>query len=248
MLFSVTLQKNHKNKLIMSTPHNAAQEGAIAETVIMSGDPLRAKFMAEKFLDNAKCFNTVRNMLGYTGTYQGRPVSVMGHGMGMPSIGIYTYELYHFYGVKQIIRVGTAGCIQKGINIGDIILAQGACTDSNYLHQYGLPGTYAPISDFGLLSRAVDKCKEMGVNYQVGNVLSSDIFYDDNKEWHQWQKMGVLALEMESAALYANAARAGRKALALFTVSDNLIEAQAATAEQRQQAFTDMMEVAFSLV
>lgn len=232
----------------MSTPHNAAKVGEIAETVIMSGDPLRAKFMAEKFLDNAACFNTVRNMLGYTGMYQGRPVSVMGHGMGMPSIGIYTYELYHFYGVRQIIRVGTAGSIQKGINIGDIILAQGACTDSNYLHQYGLPGTYAPIADFDLLSRAVDKCKEMGVDYQVGNVLSSDIFYDDNKEWHQWQKMGILALEMESAALYANAARAGKKALALFTVSDNLIEAKAATAEQRQQAFTDMMEVAFSLV
>ena len=232
----------------MSTPHNAAKVGEIAETVIMSGDPLRAKFMAEKFLDNAACFNTVRNMFGYTGTYQGRPVSVMGHGMGMPSIGIYTYELYHFYGVRQIIRVGTTGSIQKGINIGDIILAQGACTDSNYLHQYGLPGTYAPIADFDLLSRAVDKCKEMGVDYQVGNVLSSDIFYDDNKEWHQWQKMGILALEMESAALYANAARAGRKALALFTVSDNLIEAKAATAEQRQQAFTDMMEVAFSLI
>lgn len=232
----------------MSTPHNAAKVGEIAETVIMSGDPLRAKFMAEKFLDNAACFNTVRNMFGYTGTYQGRPVSVMGHGMGMPSIGIYTYELYHFYGVRQIIRVGTAGSIQKGINIGDIILAQGACTDSNYLHQYGLPGTYAPIADFDLLSRAVDKCKEMGVDYQVGNVLSSDIFYDDNKEWHQWQKMGILALEMESAALYANAARAGKNALALFTVSDNLIEAKAATAEQRQQAFTDMMEVAFSLV
>lgn len=232
----------------MSTPHNAAKVGEIAETVIMSGDPLRAKFMAEKFLDNAACFNTVRNMFGYTGTYQGRPVSVMGHGMGMPSIGIYTYELYHFYGVRQIIRVGTAGSIQKGINIGDIILAQGACTDSNYLHQYGLPGTYAPIADFDLLSRAVDKCKEMGVSYQVGNVLSSDIFYDDNKEWHQWQKMGILALEMESAALYANAARAGKKALALFTVSDNLIEAKAATAEQRQQAFTDMMEVAFSLI
>lgn len=232
----------------MSTPHNAAKVGEIAETVIMSGDPLRAKFMSEKFLDSAACFNTVRNMFGYTGTYQGRPVSVMGHGMGMPSIGIYTYELYHFYGVRQIIRVGTAGSIQKGINIGDIILAQGACTDSNYLHQYGLPGTYAPIADFDLLSRAVDKCKEMGVDYQVGNVLSSDIFYDDNKEWHQWQKMGILALEMESAALYANAARAGKKALALFTVSDNLIEAKAATAEQRQQAFTDMMEVAFSLV
>lgn len=232
----------------MSTPHNAAKEGEIAATVIMSGDPLRAKFMAEKFLDNPVCFNTVRNMLGYTGTYHGEPVSVMGHGMGMPSIGIYTYELYNFYGVKQIIRVGTAGCVQPGINIGDIILAQGACTDSNYLHQYNLPGTYAPIADYDLLSRAVDKCREMGVNYRVGNVLSSDIFYDDNKEWHQWQKMGVLALEMESAALYANAAKAGKKALALFTVSDNLIEAQSATAEQRQHAFTDMMEVAFSLL
>ena len=232
----------------MATPHNAAKEGEIAENVIMSGDPLRAKFMAGQFLAHPVCFNTVRNMYGYTGTYQGKPVSVMGHGMGMPSIGIYTYELYHFYGVKQIIRVGTAGSIQKGINIGDIILAQGACTDSNYLHQYGLPGTYAPIADYDLLSRAVEKCKEMHINYRVGNVLSSDIFYDDNKEWHQWQKMGVLALEMESAALYANAARAGKKALALFTVSDNLIEAKAATAEQRQNAFTDMMKEAFSLV
>lgn len=232
----------------MSTPHNAAKEGEIAETVIMSGDPLRAKLMAEKFLDNAVCFNTVRNMFGYTGTYQGKRVSVMGHGMGMPSIGIYTYELYHYYGVKQIIRVGTAGCIQPGINIGDVILAQAACTDSNYLHQFNLPGTYAPIADYGLLSQAIDKCKAMGINYRVGNVLSSDVFYDDNQEWRQWQKMGVLALEMESAALYANAAKAGRKALALFTVSDNLIEAQAATAEQRQNAFTDMMEVAFSLI
>ena len=232
----------------MSTPHISAPDGAFAKTVLMPGDPLRAKFIAETFLTDSQLVTSVRNILGYTGLYKGVPVSVMASGMGIPSVGIYSYELYNFYGVKQIIRVGTAGCIQPDINIGDIILAQGACTDSNYLHQYGLPGTYAPIADYDLLSHAVDKCKEMGVNYRVGNVLSSDIFYDDNKEWHQWQKMGVLALEMESAALYANAAKAGRKALALFTVSDNLIEAKAATAEQRQNAFTDMMEVAFSLI
>lgn len=231
----------------MSTPHNAAQPGDIAKTVIMSGDPLRAKFMAEHFLENPKPFNTVRNMLGYTGTYQGHPISVMGHGMGIPSIAIYTYELYHFYGVEHIIRVGTAGCIQKGMDIGDIVLAQGACTDSNYLHQFGLPGTFAPLADYGLLSAAVEECKRLGVKPWVGNVLASDIFYDDNQEWKQWAKMGVLAVEMESAALYANAAAAGKKALTILTISDSLVENKAASADDRQKAFTTMMKVAFSI-
>lgn len=231
----------------MSTPHNAAQPGDIAKTVIMSGDPLRAKFMAEHFLENPKPFNTVRNMLGYTGTYQGHPISVMGHGMGIPSIAIYTYELYHFYGVERIIRVGTAGCIQKGMDIGDIVLAQGACTDSNYLHQFGLPGTFAPLADYGLLSAAVEECKRLGVKPWVGNVLASDIFYDDNQEWKQWAKMGVLAVEMESAALYANAAAAGKKALTILTISDSLVENKAASADDRQKAFTTMMKVAFSI-
>lgn len=232
----------------MSTPHNAANKGDIAETVIMSGDPCRAQFMAENFLEDAKCFNTVRGMLGYTGTYKGKRVSVMGHGMGIPSIAIYTYELFHFYDVKQIIRVGTAGCIQEGMEIGDVIVAQGACTDSNYLHQFQLPGTFAPIASYDLLSGAVDKCKSMNIRYRVGNVLSSDIFYDENQEWKKWKEMGILALEMESACLYANAAKAGKKALALLTVSDSLIEEKAASAEERQTAFTNMMEVAFSLV
>lgn len=232
----------------MATPHNSANQGDIAPTVIMSGDPLRAKFMAEHFLENSKQFNGVRNMLGYTGTYQGKPVSVMGHGMGIPSIAIYSYELYHFYGVQQIIRVGTAGCIQKGMDIGDVVVAQGSCTDSNYLHQYHLPGTYAPLADYGLLSKAVDECKRLGVKHYVGNVLSSDIFYDDNQEWRNWAAMGVLAVEMESAALYANAAACGRKALTILTVSDSLIEKKSASADDRQLAFTNMMRVAFSLV
>lgn len=232
----------------MSTPHNQANRGDIAATVIMSGDPLRAKFMAEKFLDNVKQFNNLRGMLGYTGTYKGKPVSVMGHGMGMPSIGIYSYELFNFYDVEQILRVGTAGCIQKGINIGDVVIAQGACTDSNYLAQFNLPGTYAPIADFGLLFKAAKKAEELGIPYHVGNVLSSDIFYDDNESWRQWQKMGILAIEMESAALYANAVKAGKRALALLTVSDNIVEKVATTGEERQTAFTKMMDVAFSLI
>lgn len=232
----------------MSTPHNAANSGDIAETVIMSGDPLRAKFMAEHFLENPVQFNGVRNMFGYTGTYQGKRVSVMGHGMGMPSVGIYSYELFHFYNVKQIIRVGTAGCIQKGMDLGDVVIAQGSCTDSNYLHQYRLPGTYAPIADHDLLSSAVEGCKEMGIRYWVGNVLSSDVFYDDNQEWKNWAKMGVLAVEMESAALYANAAAAGKKALTILTISDSLVEDKATSAEERQNAFTNMMKVAFSLI
>jgi len=232
----------------MATPHNSAKKGEIASTVIMAGDPLRAKFMAENFLENPVLFNTVRNMFGYTGTFNGKKVSVMGHGMGMPSLAIYTYELFNFYEVKQIIRTGTSGCIQKGINVGDIILAQGACTDSNYLHQYNLPGTYAPIADYGLLSRAVEKCKELDCKYYIGNVLSSDVFYDENENWRKWQKMGVLAIEMESAALYANAARAKKKALTVLTVSDSIVEKIETTAEERQTAFTKMMEVAFSLV
>ncbi len=232
----------------MSTPHNSANPGDIASTVIMSGDPLRAKFMAEHFLENTKQFNGIRNMLGYTGTYNGKAVSVMGHGMGIPSIAIYSYELYHFYGVQQIIRVGTAGCLQKGMDIGDIVVAQGSCTDSNYLHQYHLPGTFAPLADYGLLSKAVYECRKLGVQHYVGNVLSSDVFYDDNKEWQNWAAMGVLAVEMESAALYANAAACGRKALTILTVSDSLIEAKTASAEDRQSAFTNMMHVAFSIV
>ena len=232
----------------MSTPHNQANQGDSAETVIMSGDPLRAKFMAEKYLSNPQQFNTLRNMFGYTGTYQGKKVSVMGHGMGMPSIGIYSYELYHFYDVKQIIRVGTAGCIQDNVKIGDVILAEGACTDSNYMNQFQLPGTYAPIASFDLLQKAALKSEELGIRYHVGNVLSSDVFYDEAENWKKWRKMGVLAIEMESAALYANAVRAGKKALSLLTVSDNIVTKEETSGEVRQTAFTHMMDVAFSLI
>ncbi len=232
----------------MATAHNAAKQGEIAETVIMAGDPLRAKFMAETFLENPVMFNSVRNMFGYTGTYKGKRVSVMGHGMGIPSIAIYSYELFHFYDVKKIIRTGTAGSIQKGMKIGDIVIAQGACTDSAYMNQFNLPGTYAPIADFDLLSSAVDKCKELGYKYYVGNVLSSDVFYDENENWKKWQKMGVLGIEMETTALYSNAVRAGKKALTILTVSDSIVENTVSSPEERQTAFTKMMEVAFSLI
>lgn len=232
----------------MATPHNEAKMGDIAETVIMAGDPLRAKFMAEHFLEDATLFNSVRNMYGYTGTYKGKRVSVMGHGMGMPSMGLYSYELFHFYDVKQIIRTGTVGAIQKGVSIGDVIIAQAACTDSNYMSQFHLPGTFAPIADYELLAAAVSSCKMLACPYHVGNVVSSDIFYNENEDWREWQKMGVLAIEMECAALYANAARAGKKALAIMTVSDHIVEKTATTAEERQTAFTKMMDVAFSLI
>lgn len=230
------------------TPHNAAKLGDIAETVIMSGDPLRAKFMAENYLENPVQFNGVRGMLGYTGTYNGKRVSVMGHGMGIPSIAIYTYELFNFYNVKTIIRVGTAGCIQPGMKLGDIVFAQGACTNSNYLAQYNLPGTFSPIASFDLLYKAVKSCEELGYGYKVGNVLSSDVFYDENSGWKQWQKMGVLAVEMEATALYANAIKSGKQALCILTVSDSIVDGTATTAEERQTTFTHMMDVAFSLV
>ena len=230
------------------TPHIGAQYGEIAETVIMAGDPLRVKLMAERFLDDPVQFNNVRGMLGYTGTYKGKRVSVMGHGMGMPSIGIYSYELYNFYGVKTIIRVGSAGSINRDLHIGDLVIAMGACTDSNYGAQFGLPGTFCPIADYDLLVKAVDTCKDRGFSYKVGNVLSSDIFYHENPQTEKWVKMGVLAVEMEAAALYMNAARSGNRALALFTISDHLITGEATTSEQRQNTFTNMMEVALSLI
>ncbi len=232
----------------MLTPHNEAKKGDIAETVIMPGDPLRAKFMAENFLEDAHLFNSVRNMLGYTGTYKGKRVSVMGSGMGMPSMALYSYELFHFYDVKQIIRTGTVGAIQKQLEIGDLVIAQAACTDSSYMNQFHLPGNFSPIADYDLLSRAVDECRRQQYTYHVGNVASSDVFYTDTDEWKQWMKMGVLALEMETAALYANAARAGRKALAIMTVTDHMLHQVAVTHEQRETSLTNMMDVAFSLI
>ena len=230
------------------TPHIGAQFGEIAATVLMAGDPLRAKFMAENYLDNPVQFNNVRGMLGYTGTYRGKRVSIMGHGMGIPSIGIYTYELFNFYGVETIVRVGSAGAYDEDLKLGDLVIAMGACTDSNYGAQFGLPGTFAPIADFGLLRAAVNTCEEKGLRYKVGNILSSDTFYSDNPQTERWMKMGVLAVEMEASALYMNAARAGKKALAICTISDHVIRGEVTTAEERQTRFTQMMEVALSLV
>ena len=233
----------------LPTPHIGAREGEIADRVIMAGDPLRAKFMAETFLTNPVQYNAVRGMLGFTGEYKGKRVSVQGHGMGMPSIGIYTYELYNFYGVKRIIRTGSAGAYHPDLELGDVVFAQGACSDSNYAAQYNLPGVYAPIADFGVLRAAVEKAEAMGINYKVGNLLSSDVFYgDDGEAWRSWQKMGVLAVEMEAAALYMNAARSGNEALCICTISDSLVHGTACSAEQRQTSFTNMMEIAFDII
>ena len=231
------------------TPHNEAVAGQIAPFVLMPGDPLRAQRLAEAYLENVEQFNGVRNMLGYTGTYQGKRVSVMGHGMGIPSMAIYSYELFNFYGVKKIIRVGSAGSMNPDLHIGDLMLAQAACTNSNYASQFQLSGTFAPIADFALLRAAVEKAEELGYTYKVGNIYSSDIFYDENTgATAQWQKLGVLAVEMESAALYMNAARYGGRALCLCTISDSLVTGEATSAEQRQTGFTHMMDVAFGII
>lgn len=230
------------------TPHIGAKLGEIAETVIMAGDPLRAKFMAENFLENPVQFNNVRGMLGYTGTYNGKRVSVMGHGIGMPSIGIYSYELYNFFEVKTIIRVGSAGSIHPDLHLGDLAIAMGACTNSNYVDQYELAGTFAPIADFDLLRGAVEECERRGYKYKVGNLLSSDTFYTENAHNDRWINMGVLAVEMEAAALYMNAARAGKRALTICTISDHILTGEASSAEERQTTFTHMMDVAFSLI
>ena len=230
------------------TPHIGAQYGEIADTVIMAGDPLRAKLMAERYLENPVLYNEVRGMLGYTGTYKGKRVSVQGHGMGIPSIGIYSYELFNFYGVKTIIRVGSAGSMSPDLHIGDLVMAMGACTNSHYADQYNLPGTYAPIADFGLLRAAVEKAEELGYRYKVGNIYSSDIFYDERQGTPEWQKMGVLAVEMEASALYMNAARSGNKALCICTISDSMVTGEATTAEERQNNFTKMMDVAFGII
>ena len=230
------------------TPHIGAKYGEIAETVIMAGDPLRVKFMAENYLEDVFQFNDVRGMLGYTGTYKGKRVSLMGHGMGIPSIGIYTYELFNFYGVKTIIRIGSAGAYNKDLKLGDLVLAMGACTDSNYGAQYELPGTFAPIADFGLLRKAVQACEDFGYDYMVGNVMSADVFYSDHPQADKWIKMGVLAVEMEASALYMNAARAGKKALVICTISDHVITGEVTTSEQRRTTFTRMMDVALSLI
>jgi purine-nucleoside phosphorylase len=232
----------------MSTPHNKAELGEIAKTVLMPGDPLRAKYIAETYLENPVCFNTVRNMFGYTRTYKGKKISVMGGGMGMPSIGIYSYELYNMYDVDNIIRIGSAGGLQEDVNVKDVVIGMGACTDSNYAYQYELPGTFAPIADYGLLEKAVNVARAQGANVKVGNIVSSDVFYnkftDVNKKWAE---MGCLAVEMEAAALYMNAAKAHKKALCILTISDHLFKEGELSAEERQNGFHQMMEIALEL-
>lgn len=230
------------------TPHITALPGDFAKTVLMPGDPLRSEFIAKTYLEDAVLVNDVRGVHGYTGTYKGKRVSVMASGMGQPSIGIYSYELYHFYGVENIIRVGSCGSFSPDLHARDIIIAMGACTNGNYASQYNLPGTFCPIADFDLVKRAAALCEEAGVNYRVGNILSSDMFYDDANSGMQWAKMGVLGVEMESAALYCNAARAGKKALCICTVSDSFVYPEEnTTAEERQSSFTKMMEIALGL-
>lgn len=230
------------------TPHNGAKKGDIAKKVLMPGDPLRAKHIAETYLEDVVCFNTVRNMLGYTGVYKGERVSVMGGGMGMPSVGIYSYELFHFYDVDQIIRIGSAGALQDDVNVRDVVLAVGACTDSAYAHQFRLPGTFAPTASYSLLSKAYQKAEELGIRVRTGNVLSSDIFYNDDQEAAAaWRKMGVLCTEMECAALYMNAARAGKEALGILTISDHIFRNEAVSAQERQTSFFEMMEIALGI-
>ena len=229
----------------MSTPHNTAKPGDIARTVLMPGDPLRAKYIAETYLTNVKCFNTVRNMLGFTGEYKGKPVSVIGSGMGIPSIGIYAYELYHFYDVDTIIRIGSAGGLSDSVKLRDVVAGIGACTNSNFASQYRLPGTFAPVADFTLLRRVAEIAEKRGISLKVGNILSSDVFYNDDPGFNDaWKRMGVLCVEMESAALYMIAAHAGKHALGMFTISDHIYTGEALSPEDRQTSFHEMMEVA----
>ncbi len=230
------------------TAHNNANKGDFAKTVLMPGDPLRAKYIAETYLENPSQVTAVRNMFGYTGTYHGKEISVMGAGMGMPSIGIYSYELFHFYDVDNIIRIGSAGALQDHVKVMDVVIGMGACTDSNYAYQFGMPGTFAPIADYELMSRAIAAAKEQGTNVVVGNVLSSDVFYNVKEGANDlWKSMGVLAVEMEAAALYMNAAKAGKKALCMLTISDHIYTGEALSAEERQVGFGKMMEIALEI-
>jgi len=230
------------------TVHINAKKGDIAETILLPGDPLRAKFIAETFLEEVNCYNTVRNMLGFTGLWNGKRVSVQGTGMGMPSIGIYSHELINEFGVKNLIRVGSCGSFQKHVKVRDVILGVSASTNSRYAHQFDLPGTYAPTASFDLLLKAKQEADRLGVPVHAGNILSSDVFYDANPDaWKKWAEMGVLAVEMEAAALYMNAAKLGANALTILTVSDSLVTHELTTSEEREKTFTDMMKIALSL-
>lgn len=232
----------------MATPHNSAKKGDFAKTVLMPGDPLRAKWIAETFLENAVLVNNVRGAQGYTGFYQGKRVSVMASGMGQPSIGIYSYELFHEYGVECIIRVGTMGAYSEKLHVGDTVIGIGACTNGNFIAQYGLPGTFAPLADFHLARKAAQVLEANKTPYHAGNILSSDVFYAEQENSEQWKKMGVLGVEMEAAALYATAARAGKKALALLTVSDSFVYPQEnMSALERQTTLTTLIETALAV-
>ncbi len=232
----------------LPTPHISAKLGDFAKTVLMPGDPLRAKFVAENYLEDPVLVNSVRGINGYTGKYKGKLVSVMASGMGMPSIGIYSYELFNFYNVDNIIRIGTAGSLHESLKVRDIAFGMGACTNSNYVDQFELPGSFAPIASYELLQKAIEAAKAMGdVNYKVGNFLSSDTFYDDSNGTMKWSKMGVLCVEMEAAALYMNAAKAGKNALAICTISDSLVTGEATSAEERQNSFHNMMKIALEI-
>ena len=229
----------------MSTPHNSAALGDFAKTVLMPGDPLRAKFIAENFLTDARLVNNVRGINGYTGTYQGVPVSVMASGMGIPSIGIYSYELYTQYGVENIMRIGSAGAMSEDVHVRDIVIGMGACTNSNFGDQYKLSGTFAPIASYTMMKTAIESAEDVGARYHVGNILSSDTFYSDDENANAgWMKMGVLAVEMEAAGLYMTAARLKKNALAICTISDSLITGEALPPLERQNTFTQMMEIA----
>ena len=229
------------------TPHINASPEDFARTVLMPGDPLRSKFIAENFLLGARLVNNVRGIQGYTGTYKGERVSVMASGMGMPSIGIYSYELYNFFGVENIMRIGSAGAMSESVKVRDIIFGMGASTTTNFAVQYGLEGTFAPIADYKMMSIAIEEATKIGARFAVGNLLSSDIFYNaDPEASKRWQRLGVLGVEMEAAALYMNAAYSGKRALAICTVSDHLLTGESLDAEQRQNSFTEMMEIALN--
>jgi purine-nucleoside phosphorylase len=231
------------------TSYITAKAGDYAKTVLMPGDPLRAKFIAENFLENPVLVNEVRGMLGYTGTYNGKPVSIQGSGMGVPSIGIYSYELFNFYDVENIIRIGSAGALDMNLNLGDLVLGMGACTDSDYGSQYRLPGHYAPIASYGLLQKAQKAADLCNKKVTVGNILTTDIFYhDESHALKYWTKMGILAVEMEAAGLYMNAARAGKNALCMCTISDVIFTDLAMPAAEREKSLTDMMEVALTML
>ncbi|MBQ3924644.1 MAG: purine-nucleoside phosphorylase [Firmicutes bacterium] len=232
----------------MSTHINAAKVGDIAESVLLPGDPLRAKYIAENFLEDAYCYTEIRNMYGFTGTYNGKKVSVQGTGMGMPSMGIYSWELMTEYGVKSLIRIGTAGSFHEDIKIGDVVMGIAASTDSNYIHAFPAPSGYSPCADWGLLLKAREANEEIGLPLKAGNLVSCDVFYETDPDWWKaWAKMGVMGVEMEAAALYMNAAYTGANALAMVTITDHFVTGERSSTEEREKANSDMIRLALEV-